>query len=171
MTTNEKIAKIRELMKRDQIQALIIPSGDPHMSEYFSDHWRTGTYISGFTGEAGTWVITTEISGLWTDGRFYVQAQNQLAGTEVVLFRASEPDCPSYTQYLHDTLPENSVVALNGKLFNVDQGCSMFVHWMFQPARLQLLMDLSPKILLFCSSAFPACRRKQKKLSPKMASA
>lgn len=121
MTTNEKIAKIRELMKRDQVQALIIPSGDPHMSEYFSDHWRTGTYISGFTGEAGTLVITTEISGLWTDGRFYVQAQNQLAGTEVVLFRASEPDCPSYTQYLHDTLPENSVVALNGKLFNVDQ--------------------------------------------------
>ena len=91
MTTNEKIAKIRELMKRDQVQALIIPSGDPHMSEYFSDHWRTGTDISGFTGEAGTLVITTEISGLWTDGRFYVQAQNQLAGTEVATGRAAFP--------------------------------------------------------------------------------
>src|SRR5699024_6890801 len=120
MTTNEKIAKVRELMKRDQVQAVVIPSGDPHMSEYFSEHWRTATFISGFTGEAGTLVITADICGLWTDGRFYVQAQNQLAGSEAVLFRASEPDCPSYTQYLHDALPENSVVALNGKLFTVD---------------------------------------------------
>ncbi len=119
MTTNEKIAQIRELMKRDHVQAVVIPSGDPHMSEYFSEHWKTRRFVSGFTGSVGTYVITETASGLWVDGRYYVQAEKQIADSEAVLFRASEPDCPTYQQYLHDNLPENSVVALNGKLFSV----------------------------------------------------
>ena len=119
MTTNEKIAKIRELMKRDNVQAFIIPSADPHMSESFSDHWKTRRYVSGFTGSAGTYVITEKMAGLWTDGRYYVQAERQIADSEAVLFRASELDCPSYQQYIHDELPEGSTVGLNGKLFSV----------------------------------------------------
>lgn len=119
MTTNEKIAKIRELMKRDHVNAFIIPSGDPHMSEYFSDHWKTRRFVSGFTGSVGTYVITENASGLWVDGRYYVQAERQIADSEATLFRASEPDCPTFQQYLHDNLPENSVVGLNGKLFCV----------------------------------------------------
>lgn len=119
MTTNEKIAKIRELMKRDNVQAVVIPSGDPHMSEYFSEHWKTRRFVSGFTGSVGTYVITETASGLWVDGRYYVQAERQIADSEATLFRASEPDCPTYQQYLHDTLAENSVIALNGKLFSI----------------------------------------------------
>ncbi len=119
MTTNEKIAQIRELMKRDNVQAIIIPSGDPHMSEYFSEHWKTRCFVSGFTGSVGTYIITETASGLWVDGRYYVQAEKQIADSEAVLFRASEPDCPTFSQYLHDVLPENSVVGLNGKLFSV----------------------------------------------------
>ena len=64
MTTNEKIARIRQLMARDQVQAVIIPSGDPHMSEYFSEHWKTRRFVSGFTGSVGTYVITENASGL-----------------------------------------------------------------------------------------------------------
>ena len=119
MTTNEKIAAIRKLMQRDKVQAVVIPSGDPHMSEYFSEHWKTRRFVSGFTGSVGTFVITETASGLWVDGRYYVQAERQIADSEAVLFRASEPDCPTFTQYLHDELPENSVIGLNGKLFSV----------------------------------------------------
>lgn len=78
MTTNEKITRIRQLMARDQVQAVIIPSGDPHMSEYFSEHWKTRRFVSGFTGSVGTYVITENASGLWVDGRYYVQAENRL---------------------------------------------------------------------------------------------
>ena len=119
MTTNEKIAQIRQLMKRGDVQAVVIPSGDPHMSEYFSEHWKTRRFVSGFTGSVGTFVITETGSGLWVDGRYYVQAQKQIADSEAVLFRASEPDCPTFQQYLHDTLPADSVVGLNGKLFSM----------------------------------------------------
>ena len=119
MTTNEKIARIRQLMARDQVQAVIIPSGDPHMSEYFSEHWKTRRFVSGFTGSVGTYVITENASGLWVDGRYYVQAEKQIADSEAVLFRASEPDCPTFSQYLLDNLAPNSVVGLNGKLFSL----------------------------------------------------
>ena len=71
MTTNEKIARIRQLMARDQVQAVIIPSGDPHPSEYLSEHWKTRRFVSGFTGSVGTYVITENASGLWVDGRYY----------------------------------------------------------------------------------------------------
>ena len=118
MTVNEKIAKVRQLMAENRIDACVIPGADPHLSEYFSHHWGTVTYISGFTGEAATVAITKDVAGLWTDGRFYTQANIELAGSEVQLFRAAEPDCPSIPQYLADTLPEGSVVGLNGTLFS-----------------------------------------------------
>ncbi len=118
MTVNEKIAGVRKLMKEGNISAIIIPGADPHLSEYFSHHWGTVTYISGFTGEAGTFCITDEVAGLWTDGRFYTQANIELAGSEAVLFRAAEPDCPTIPVYLADKLPEGSTVGINGTLFS-----------------------------------------------------
>lgn len=118
MTANEKIAQIRELMNKNGVNAIIIPSADPHMSEYFSDHWKTRVWVSGFTGSAGTYVITEKTAGLWTDGRYYVQAEKQLAGSEGVLFKASEPDTPKPYEYLAQELPENAVVGINGQLFS-----------------------------------------------------
>ena len=118
MTVNEKIAKVRQLMKENNISAIIIPGADPHLSEYFSHHWGTVTYISGFTGEAGTFCITDNIAGLWTDGRFYTQANIELSGSEAVLFRAAEPDCPTIPAYLADNLPSGSTVGINGTLFS-----------------------------------------------------
>lgn len=118
MTVNEKIAKVRALMADNHIDALIIPGADPHLSEYFSHHWATVTYISGFTGEAGTFCITKDVAGLWTDGRFYTQADIELSGTDAVLFRASEPETPTIAQYLCDNLPSGSTVGINGTLFS-----------------------------------------------------
>lgn len=120
MTANEKIAKIRDLMKKESISAYIIPSSDPHMSEYFSNRWKTRAYVSGFTGSAGTFVITETASGLWTDGRYYVQAAAELEGSEAVLFKAREPGCPTVTQYLADNLKEGAKVGFNGTLFCTD---------------------------------------------------
>ncbi len=118
MTANQRVEKIRHLMAEQKIDACIIPSADPHMSEYFSDHWKTRAFVSGFSGSAGTLVITREMSGLWTDGRYYVQAAGELSGSEIQLFRASEPDCPSPTAYLSKELPEGSVIGFNGQLFS-----------------------------------------------------
>lgn len=120
MTANEKISKIRALMMQNGISAYIIPSADPHMSEYFSNRWKTRAYVSGFTGSAGTFVITETASGLWTDGRYYVQAAAELEGSEATLFKAREPGCPTVTQYLLDNLKEGSVVGLNGTIFSAD---------------------------------------------------
>ena len=118
MTVNEKIAKIREQMAANKIDAVIIPSADPHMSEYVSDHWKTRAWISGFTGSAGTFVITANVAGLWTDGRYYVQAEKQLSGSEGVLFKMNEPETPKVYEYLANELPENATVGLNGQLFS-----------------------------------------------------
>lgn len=118
MTTNEKIAKVRALMQKNGVSACIVPSADPHMSEYFSDHWKTRRYLSGFTGSAGTYLITNEMAGLWTDGRYYVQAAAEIADSEATLFKAAEPDCPTVPKYLAENLPEKSVVGINGKLFS-----------------------------------------------------
>ena len=89
-TVNERIAAVRELMKANGISAIIIPGADPHMSEYFSEHWATTTFISGFTGETGTVVITMDMAGLWTDGRYYIQAANELSGL-VSALKCMEP--------------------------------------------------------------------------------
>ena len=118
MTVNEKIAKIREKMDAAGVDALVIPSADPHMSEYVSDHWKTRAWVSGFTGSAGSFVITKNVAGLWTDGRYYVQAERQLAGSEGVLFKMNEPTTPKIHEYLAKELPENAVVGLNGQLFS-----------------------------------------------------
>lgn len=120
MTTNEKISRIRELMVKNNIKGLIIPSGDPHMSEYFSSHWKTREFISGFTGSVGTLVITLEESGLWVDGRYYTQGTKEIENSEIKLFKGSEPDCPKVSEYLADILNEGDVVGCNGKLFSLE---------------------------------------------------
>ena len=83
MTTNEKIAKVREKMAENKIDAVIVPSADPHMSEYFSDHWKTRAWLSGFTGSAGTFVITKSVAGLWEMGATMCRQKNSLQAAKV----------------------------------------------------------------------------------------
>lgn len=113
-TINERIAALRQAMMQEGHSACIIPTGDPHMSENIPEHWEARRYFSGFTGSAGTLVVTDKNSGLWVDGRYYTQGAEQIAGSEIQLFRAVDADCPTIPQYLRDNLPEGSSVCIDG---------------------------------------------------------
>ena len=84
MNIPEKLQRLRLQMQKEATDALIIMSADPHMSEYLPDHWKIRQWITGFTGSVGTIVITQDFAGLWVDGRYWVQAEQQLAGTGFV---------------------------------------------------------------------------------------
>ncbi|MNM59268.1 putative peptidase [compost metagenome] len=120
MDVKERIEKLRSLMKENKIDAYIIPSFDAHQSEYVADHWKGRQWISGFTGSAGTVVITLDDAGLWTDGRYYIQAEKQLEGSGIRLFKMADLGVPSYTEWLKNTLKEGSTVGFDGSVFSVD---------------------------------------------------
>lgn len=113
---NDPIKDLRAEMKRRGIDACIIFTSDPHLSEYTSEYFCFRKYLSPFSGSAGTLVITMEESGLWTDGRYYIQAEKELAGTETVLFKASEKDTLTVSGYLTLKLKSKSTVSADGRL-------------------------------------------------------
>ena len=120
MNIRDRVEKLRQLMKENQMDAYIIPSFDAHQSEYVAEHWKSRQWISGFTGSAGTVVITLEDAGLWTDGRYYIQAEKQLEGSGIRLFRMVDPGVPSYSEWLADVLNEGSIVGFDGNVFSID---------------------------------------------------
>lgn len=120
MKVKDWIEKLRQSMKENNIDAYIVPSYDAHQSEYVADYFKARQWISGFTGSAGTVVITLDDAGLWTDGRYYTQAANQLLDSGIRLFRMVDPGVPSYTEWLRDTLKEGSVIGFDGKVLSID---------------------------------------------------
>lgn len=125
MEIRDRVNKLRSLMKKYNMDAYIIPSFDAHQSEYVAEHWKCRQWISGFTGSAGTVVITAEDAGLWTDGRYYLQAEKQLENSGIRLFRMVDPGVPSYTEWLKSVLKEGSIVGLDGNVFSTDMVKSM----------------------------------------------
>jgi Xaa-Pro aminopeptidase len=121
MDVKERIELLRKKMAEKSLDAYIIPSSDPHMSEYVAPRWEGRKWISGFTGSAGTVVITREKGGLWTDGRYYIQAEKQLQGSGIDLFKAGMEGVPDYIEWLQQILSEGSCVGVCGELFNVSQ--------------------------------------------------
>ena len=121
MTVNEKIAVLRGEMAKANVDALVIPTSDPHMSEYIPEAWKARKEFSGFTGSAGTLVVTTEESGLWTDGRYFIQAEAQLSGSEIKLFRMREKGVPTVEEYLADT-QAGKTVAVDGTIYPAASG-------------------------------------------------
>lgn len=100
MTIAEKISALRGLMAQEHVDAYIVPGTDPHQSEYMAEHWQETAWLTGFKGEAATVVVTAEQALLWTDSRYYLQAGIELKGTEIVLMRESDVDCPSVADWL-----------------------------------------------------------------------
>ncbi len=119
MTVNERILGLRKLMKAKDIDAYIVPSFDAHQSEYVPEHWKARQWISGFTGSAGTVVVTQKEAGLWTDGRYFLQAEKQLEGSEVKLFKMGQPGVPTYIDWIKEVLPVYGIVGFNGKSMSV----------------------------------------------------
>lgn len=122
MNVQDKITALRSLMKEKKIDAYLIPSSDNHQSEYVGDHFKSRAYISGFTGSAGTVIVTQDEAGLWTDGRYFIQAEAQLLGSEIKLFKMGEPNVPTVEEYLKTVLPENGVLGFDGRLISQSQG-------------------------------------------------
>ena len=118
MEANTKIKKrmeaLRLQMKEHQLSAFIIPSTDPHSGEYVPEHWETRKWISGFTGSAGTAVITLDDAGLWTDSRYFIQAEEQLEGTGIRLFKDRLPETPSIDEWLGSILKKGDKVGIDG---------------------------------------------------------
>jgi Xaa-Pro aminopeptidase len=121
MKTNipERITALREAMIQHHIDAYIIPTSDPHMSEYPADCWKYREWISGFNGSAGTVVITAKKAGLWTDSRYFLQASTQLEGTGIDLYKLMLPETPSITEFLLSELQEGETVGLNGETYSI----------------------------------------------------
>ena len=118
MSINERVNKLRELMKSKEITVYIVPTSDPHQSEYLASHYKGRTWISGFTGSAGTVVITQTQANLWTDGRYFIQAENQLKGSEYKLFKMGVPGVPTYIQWLKDNIKSGDTIGYDGKVFS-----------------------------------------------------
>lgn len=120
-TINSRIQALRTLFSREGIQAFIIPSTDPHLSEYVAPHWKSREWISGFTGSAGTVVVTTGKAGLWTDSRYFLQAAQQLEGTEIELYKEMLPETPSISTFLCTQLSPGDAVGIDGKMFSAEE--------------------------------------------------
>lgn len=119
MTYQEKLSEIRKQMKADNVQAYIIPSADPHISEYLPNHYKCIPFASGFTGSAGTLVITHDFAGLWADFRYFEQATEQLENSGFELVKQKVQHAPEYIQWLLEKLDTGAIVATNEKLLSI----------------------------------------------------
>ncbi|MFK7946143.1 MAG: aminopeptidase P family protein [Saprospiraceae bacterium] len=118
---NKRLSDLRTLMQTYNLDAYIIPNTDPHQSEYITEHWRSMTWISGFDGSAGTLAVTNDFAGLWTDTRYFLQAEQQLAGSGVELVKLEAQGRAEYIDWLANNLKEGSEVGIDGKLFSIAQ--------------------------------------------------
>lgn len=116
---NERIKKLREEMKKHDIDAYIIPSSDPHQSEYVPERWKARTWITGFTGSAGTAVITPEKAYLWADGRYHIQAAEQLQGSEIELVKWGLEGVPEVHEWLNQNLSQGMKIGFDGSVVSV----------------------------------------------------
>lgn len=114
MTIKERIAALRSAMKKAGVAAWIVPGTDPHMNEYLPKHWAERRFISGFTGSAGKVLITQDMAGLWTDGRYFIQAAEQLQEGGLELFKEKVAGTPSMAEYLNAKLSKGDKVGING---------------------------------------------------------
>lgn len=121
MQISEKLLLLRNKMGALGMDACIIPSGDPHLSEYPAEHWKIREWLSHFSGSAGTLVVTAEEAGLWTDSRYFLQAEDQLDASNIQLFKEGEKGVPDYTAWLSEVLMPGDKVAVNGANVSVSQ--------------------------------------------------
>lgn len=116
----ERLMKLREEMNKEGMQAYIIPTSDFHETEYVSEYFAARKYMSGFTGSAGVLIVLLDKAGLWTDGRYFIQAANQLAGSGIDLMKQGQEDTPSIEEYIVTNLTQGSVVGFDGRVMNVN---------------------------------------------------
>lgn len=122
MNVAKRVAKLRSLMAEKGIDAYVVPTADFHQSEYVGEHFKARKFITGFSGSYGTAVITMNDGGLWTDGRYFFQATNELEGSGIRLMKMFVGDTPSITEYLIDNVPSGGTVAFDGRVLSMGEG-------------------------------------------------
>ena len=121
MRVSERIEKLRKIMKRENIDYYIVPSADFHQSEYVSECFKSRAYITGFKGSAGTALIGMDKAILWTDGRYFIQAEQQLAGLGIELYKMRIPGWPSLEEYLSTNMKEGECLGFDGRVFSINE--------------------------------------------------
>lgn len=138
----ERLKALREEMKKRNIDIYVVPTSDFHESEYVGEHFKARKFITGFTGSAGTAVITLTEAGLWTDGRYFVQAENQLKGSTVTLYRMGEEGVPKVDEFIGEKLPEGGCLGFDGRVVNGTWGRKLEKIASGKQASLQVNEDL-----------------------------
>ncbi len=115
----ERLAQLRAAMARHQIDAFIVPSADPHLSEYLPGRWQGRAWLSGFTGSVGTFIATRGVAGVWTDGRYYTQAENELAGTEIQLMKIPSGASLLHIDWLAENMEQGQTVAVDARVLGL----------------------------------------------------
>lgn len=121
----QRINALRQQLKEHQLAAYLVPSSDPHQSEYVAEHWSARQWLSGFTGSAGTLIVTTGEADLWTDSRYFLQGEQELSGSGIVLQKQKVPHAPEHLQWLRDNLPEGSRLGFDGQVVSLAQSRSL----------------------------------------------
>lgn len=142
----DRLSKLREVMKREGIDYYLMPTSDFHNSEYSADFFKVREYFSNFDGSYGTLVVSREEAGLWTDGRYFIQAQNQLAGTGVDLFRMMEAGVPTIEEYLKNNMKNGQVLGFDGRVISTSIGENFEKELKDKNVSLKIDLDLAQEI-------------------------
>ncbi len=155
----ERLQKLRQKMQENNIHYYIVPTNDYHLSEYVGAHFGARKYMSGFTGSAGILLVGMDMAGLWTDGRYYIQAARQLEGSTITLFKQGSEGVPMMDVYLKSVLKEGENVGFDGRVMPAAMGCDLEAFVAANKGKIIYEMDLVGEIwedrpALPCDPAF-----------------
>ncbi|MDR1098451.1 MAG: aminopeptidase P family protein, partial [Tannerella sp.] len=139
--TNKRLALLRGYMREKGLQAFIVPSTDAHMSEYIPEYWEARRWLSGFTGSAGTVAVTHDRAGLWTDSRYFLQAGDELSGSDIVLFKDRLPGTVSITGWLKRELNDGDHVGIDGNVFSAREALTLEAEFKQENIKLVSVCD------------------------------
>lgn len=125
MNIKDRLSGLRKFMEEKNIDAYMIPSSDNHQSEYVGDYFKSREFISGFNGSAGTVIVTKDEAGLWTDGRYFIQAESQLEGSTIKLFKMGQEGCQTTDEYLYKNIPEGGTLGFDGRVISAREGATL----------------------------------------------
>ena len=148
MNVPDKIKQLRHLMKEKNIDVYLVPSADNHQSEYVGEHFKTRAFITGFSGSAGTAVITQDEAGLWTDGRYFIQAEKELQGSGITLYKMGEPGVPTIDEYLENSLTDGATLGFDGRVISAKEGEQYAKKFASKNIRIEEHFDLIDMIWL-----------------------
>ena len=142
MNVQERIKELRRLMCEKNIDVYLVPSADNHQSEYVGEYFKSRAFITGFTGSAGTAVITMDKAGLWTDGRYFIQAEKELAGSGIELYKMGNPGILTVDEFLDSVLPETGTLGFDGRVISMSDGKKYKEKFAYKNVRLEDKYDL-----------------------------